>query len=316
MVMTLSRPLQELRTIAEQTKDVLEKCLNDTHDEGIVAFATAAVRATEQFSAEPGYHVAARLLHPGVLLEHGAGYVDDKGSWDFRIGPKGNFFIVIPDVRFLDMMINTASSQMHKTSIRVVLRGSVPRHPRSNENSTLEAFGHVVLESLLKRRERAAYEDAKAFAMEIGTSLLADKDKLAPFIVIDEVEVRAGLRSKSGQWSMEKAPCTIKQRNYMEGQVEQNWQQVAEGSPQEGINDAPTGQDVLIALGSNMGDRLRNIEQACRLMEADSDMELGRTSLLYETEPMYMQDQEKFLNAVCQVSETWDLDCSASLTDT
>ena len=56
-----------------------------------------------------------------------------------------------------------------------------------------------------------------------------------------------------------------------------------------------------VALGSNVGDRLANIEQACRLMEKRG-IRVTRTSSLWETEPMYVLDQEKFVNGACEVS--------------
>jgi len=59
-----------------------------------------------------------------------------------------------------------------------------------------------------------------------------------------------------------------------------------------------------IALGSNIGDRLENIEQACRILAKHPNIQLRRTSSLYETVPMYVEDQEHFLNGVCEVLVT------------
>lgn len=56
-----------------------------------------------------------------------------------------------------------------------------------------------------------------------------------------------------------------------------------------------------IALGSNVGDRLDMIEKACLALDQDPDIKITRTSLLYETEPMYVQDQARFLNGACEV---------------
>lgn len=56
-----------------------------------------------------------------------------------------------------------------------------------------------------------------------------------------------------------------------------------------------------IALGSNVGDRLSMIETACRMLGSQSDIKLLKTSSLYETEPMYVEDQGPFLNGACKV---------------
>jgi 2-amino-4-hydroxy-6-hydroxymethyldihydropteridine diphosphokinase/dihydropteroate synthase len=56
-----------------------------------------------------------------------------------------------------------------------------------------------------------------------------------------------------------------------------------------------------IALGSNLGDRVAEIEEACRQMDARG-VRVKRTSSLWETEPMYVVDQDRFLNGACEVS--------------
>jgi hypothetical protein len=55
-----------------------------------------------------------------------------------------------------------------------------------------------------------------------------------------------------------------------------------------------------IALGSNMGDRITAIERACLMMER-TGIKIKRTSSLFETAPMYVLDQEPFINAACEV---------------
>jgi hypothetical protein len=57
-----------------------------------------------------------------------------------------------------------------------------------------------------------------------------------------------------------------------------------------------------IALGSNLGDRIDWIEQACRRMASIPQINLVKTSSLWETDPMYVVDQDKFINGVCEVS--------------
>ncbi|KAI0008788.1 Dihydropteroate synthase [Xylariaceae sp. FL0662B] len=55
-----------------------------------------------------------------------------------------------------------------------------------------------------------------------------------------------------------------------------------------------------IALGSNLGDRVSMIEQACREMDLRG-IKVKRTSSLWETEPMYFIDQDRFVNGACEV---------------
>lgn len=61
-----------------------------------------------------------------------------------------------------------------------------------------------------------------------------------------------------------------------------------------------------IAFGSNVGDRVAMIEEGLRAMER-REMKLLRTSSLWETDPMYVADQGRFLNGVCEVSSWWFL---------
>ena len=56
-----------------------------------------------------------------------------------------------------------------------------------------------------------------------------------------------------------------------------------------------------IALGSNLGDRIGWIEKACNEMSARG-IKVKRTSCLWETEPMYVVDQDSFVNGACEVS--------------
>ena len=71
------------------------------------------------------------------------------------------------------------------------------------------------------------------------------------------------------------------------------------GSIQEEVPQ--TAQCTYIALGSNVGDRVANIEEACRKL-AHAGIKVLRTSALYETKAMYVEDQESFINGVCEVS--------------
>jgi hypothetical protein len=56
-----------------------------------------------------------------------------------------------------------------------------------------------------------------------------------------------------------------------------------------------------IAFGSNLGDRVGYIENALKEMEK-RQLKIKSVSALYETDPMYVTNQDTFLNGVCEVS--------------
>jgi 2-amino-4-hydroxy-6-hydroxymethyldihydropteridine diphosphokinase len=55
---------------------------------------------------------------------------------------------------------------------------------------------------------------------------------------------------------------------------------------------------VYLALGSNLGERLKHLREA--LKRLPPEVELLKTSSVYETAPVGYQDQPNFLNMVCQ----------------
>jgi 2-amino-4-hydroxy-6-hydroxymethyldihydropteridine diphosphokinase/dihydropteroate synthase len=67
-----------------------------------------------------------------------------------------------------------------------------------------------------------------------------------------------------------------------------------------GCHSANRTKSAYIALGSNLGDRVAEIEEACNLMDKRG-IKVKRTSSLWETEPMYVKDQDRFLNGACEV---------------
>jgi len=67
------------------------------------------------------------------------------------------------------------------------------------------------------------------------------------------------------------------------------------------ISSASAKHRVFIALGSNLGDRINMIEQACNLLDKHDEIKIVRTSCLWETKAMYVEDQADFLNGACEV---------------
>ena len=69
-------------------------------------------------------------------------------------------------------------------------------------------------------------------------------------------------------------------------------------------NDVQTGRHrAYLALGGNLGYRIKMIESAIREM-SDRGLTVLRTSALYETKPMYLENQEAFINGTCEVCST------------
>jgi len=67
------------------------------------------------------------------------------------------------------------------------------------------------------------------------------------------------------------------------------------------ISSASVKHRVFIALGSNLGDRIDMIEHACNLLDKHDKIKIKRTSCLWETKAMYVEDQADFLNGACEV---------------
>src|SRR3990172_8450671 len=54
-----------------------------------------------------------------------------------------------------------------------------------------------------------------------------------------------------------------------------------------------------LALGSNLGNRQENIDQALKLL--GQRMQIGKVSSIYDTEPIGNVNQPRFLNIACEV---------------
>jgi len=61
------------------------------------------------------------------------------------------------------------------------------------------------------------------------------------------------------------------------------------------------GVRAFIALGSNIGDRVNHIRKAVNNLEDGEGVKVTRTGRMYESEPMYVEDQDRFINTVIEV---------------
>jgi hypothetical protein len=96
------------------------------------------------------------------------------------------------------------------------------------------------------------------------------------------------------------------QRQFTTGAITQDGNQTPAGKVLDQmtfheLNENDGRHRAFIALGSNMGDRLKMIERACKLLEQSGDVSILRTSSLWETKAMYIENQADFLNGVCEV---------------
>ncbi|WFD18521.1 trifunctional dihydropteroate synthetase [Malassezia caprae] len=65
-----------------------------------------------------------------------------------------------------------------------------------------------------------------------------------------------------------------------------------------------TAVPVALALGANLGHRAANLHDAVRRLAAHPAIEVLDTSFLYETAPMYLTEQPRFLNGACKIQTT------------
>ena len=60
-------------------------------------------------------------------------------------------------------------------------------------------------------------------------------------------------------------------------------------------------QLVYLGVGANIGDRESNLFTAIAALDVRDDISVNRTASIYESDPMYNQDQPNFLNSVVEI---------------
>ena len=71
------------------------------------------------------------------------------------------------------------------------------------------------------------------------------------------------------------------------------------------VEEAPSTtkeHTAILAIGTNLGDRMAHIQAALTKLEAHPAIHVVDTSFLYETTPMYYTDQPRFLNGACKIT--------------
>ncbi|MBC8311475.1 MAG: 2-amino-4-hydroxy-6-hydroxymethyldihydropteridine diphosphokinase [Candidatus Marinimicrobia bacterium] len=62
---------------------------------------------------------------------------------------------------------------------------------------------------------------------------------------------------------------------------------------------------IFLGLGSNMGERYKNLCAACELIDALPKTNMVNSSPIYETPPLYNDEQPSFLNMVVEISTSF-----------
>ncbi|MCL2134782.1 MAG: 2-amino-4-hydroxy-6-hydroxymethyldihydropteridine diphosphokinase [Candidatus Bathyarchaeota archaeon] len=104
--------------------------------------------------------------------------------------------------------------------------------------------------------------------------------------------------------------CVVKNKAPLIGQFDHVGVEIEKSRHDVLIQDTYTksetgaGYKVVLALGTNIGDRKQNIQKALELLSDSLDVMILSKSKLYETEPVGYVNQEKFYNAAILVETT------------
>ena len=169
--------------------------------------------------------------------------------------------------------------------------------------SVYPMFGvlRTILESVIER----SYPDVQALGLDIANMAFQGADKLNTCNNLREITVRGIPHNpKLGLHKIKRTlvdQCANRYAKHepffirlQRSEYEKSKHATNENKP------ANLTHLVYIALGSNVGDRLSMIESACHEMGCRG-INVVRTSGLYETEPMYVEEQQLFINGACEV---------------
>lgn len=75
-----------------------------------------------------------------------------------------------------------------------------------------------------------------------------------------------------------------------------------ERNPNSHDYEPKTSGFAFLSLGSNLGDREKNLRDAVKKLRANQNLDIISISSIYETEPMYVENQEYFYNIVLKAA--------------
>ena len=167
---------------------------------------------------------------------------------------------------------------------------------QSREHSKLGQL-HPTFDVHLKAAERAlpSITDDETAPIRLARLVFDLADEQSPCKRIDRVTIKMKISAKKTEKRSTDGVQTFSYTSIDRDRYEKSQHSKLTDMLPNGLHR------VYIALGSNVGDRIATIESACQQME-DRGIKVTRTSALYETKAMYLEDQESFINGACEVS--------------
>lgn len=155
----------------------------------------------------------------------------------------------------------------------------------------------TIVRSITNYVERSSYKTVESLATSIAKVAIGENR-------VERIRVRVD--KPSAIMFADAAGVEVdRDREFFEREM-QNSEETIPGSASEHVNEKTMINGewhvAAIALGSNIGDRIGNIEKAVEMLAKADDCKLVDTSFLYETEPMYVTDQAKFINGACRIA--------------
>ena len=206
--------------------------------------------------------------------------------------------VFVKDMR-LSTIIGVNPWEREEKQVVVVNLTVYPSEQRREEESNKSHHMRTMVRTLTRYIEASDYKTVEAFAVALAR------------IAIEKCHVnkiRVRLEKPSAILFADASGIEVtRDRAWLNRVLEQEKQSnrvFAHHQIQEGAKEIPVSytQTAYIALGSNVGDRVKNLYTALDMLETDCSSVVLDTSFLYETPPMYYTEQPAFLNAACKIA--------------
>ncbi|KAI7854304.1 Dihydropteroate synthase-like protein [Circinella umbellata] len=206
--------------------------------------------------------------------------------------------VFVKDMR-LSTIIGVNPWEREEKQVVVVNLTVYPSEQREGEESNKSYHMRTMVRTLARYIEASDYKTVEAFAVAVAR------------IAIEKCHVnkiRVQLEKPSAILFADASGIEVtRDRAWLNSVLEQEKQSnqvFAHHQVQEGAKEIPVSytQTAYIALGSNVGDRVKNLYAALDMLETDCSSVVLDTSFLYETPPMYYTEQPAFLNAACKIA--------------